>query len=112
MSATSTQSAHVCTNKHPFNGLGWMPNFSQSSIWILCAADSHASAEILWARWLKLKSSKVSDAILAGNRALIESATSDEQNAIDRGLLLHIGVEAAVQKARELHDRRRWEVIC
>ena len=112
MTTPTTQSAHVCTSKHPLHGLGWMPNFSQSSIWILCAADSRASAEILWARWRKLKSSKVSDAILAGNRALIESAASDEQNAINRGLLLHIGAEAAVQKARELHAHRHPEVTC
>lgn len=112
MSATPAQSAHVCTKKHPLHGLGILPNFSQNSIWILCAADSRASAEILWARWKNLKSSKVSDAILDGSHALIGRAVSDEENAIKCGLLLHIGAHTAIQKARELQDQWRREATC
>lgn len=115
MTTHTTQSAHVCTNKHPLHGLPWMVSLSRCDIWILCAAENRASAEVLHAHWSKRKNSKVSNAILDGEFALTECARADEDKAIQYGGLLHIGVNAAVQKARELQElraKRRQEGKC
>ena len=115
MTTPTTQSAHVCTSKHPLHGFPFMSALSRCDIWILIAAENRASAEVLRAHWSKLKNSKVSNAILDGEFALTECARTDEDKAIQYGGLLHIGVNAAVQKARELHElsaKRRQEGKC
>ena len=92
-----------------------MTALSRADIWILIAAENRASAEVLHAHWSKRKNSKLSNAIFDGVFALTECARSDEDKAIQRGALLHIGVNAAVQKARELHElraKRRQEGKC
>lgn len=113
--APRIQSAHACNSKHPLHGFPFMSALSRCDIWILIAAENRASAEVLRAHWSKRKNSKVSDAILDGEFALTECARADEDKAIQYGALLHIGVQAAVQKARELHElraKRRQEVTC
>lgn len=115
MTTPTTQSAHVCTSKHPLHGFPLMLALSRCDIWILLAAENRASADVLHAHWLKRKKNKVSDAIFDGELALTECARADEDKAIQYGALLHIGAKAAVQKARELHElraKRREESKC
>ena len=94
MSTTERQAnrAHVCTTKL----------FAESSIWIRCAAEERASASVLWQKSITTKSSGYRAALIDGWSALEGMAKRDEQEAINRGLLLHIGVHNAIKLAQQL----------
>ncbi len=84
--------AHVCTTKL----------FAESSIWIKCAADERISASVLWQKSITTKSFGYRAALIDGWSALEDTAKRDEKEAINRGLLLHIGVDNAIKLARQL----------
>ena len=86
---SQTQSAHVCTSSPPSLNAGW--------VFIHSAASDRAALQVLHRHWSNSKASAYNDALLLGCQALADQARTAEQLAIQRGLLLHIGVPEAAK---------------
>ncbi|UBB19519.1 hypothetical protein [Comamonas odontotermitis] len=89
-------SAHVCTA------------LRLNSIWIKHAAQMRQSSEKLFQKFKTARSKVTSDALWDGHHATLSAAKSSENQAIEDGALLHIGVPGAVDAAVQI-EAARWK---
>ena len=95
MSTPATLRAHVCISKL----------FTENLIWLKCAWQDRESFALLQKKQAALRPGPYRNALIDACIALEYSAESDEKQAIDRGLLLHLGVEKAAQFACQIWEK-------
>ena len=95
MSTPITPSAHVCTSKQ----------FEKNLIWLRYAWQGRQSYALLNKKGAALRPGPYREALINACIALEFTVKSDEKQAIDRGLLLHLGVDKAAQIACQLWEQ-------